>query len=141
MTTRLPLAKLRCERLGCDSLHLCPTHIHLTFFLPFISASSTLLKVALPDRLGNLGDMMNVRSAPRLTEAITRLLRLSECFLCSVSTGPSGVEHYKGSLPYVDVPIFVPIKHYMIKLHPQLFLQPDSYRLEHRWERVIHHDF
>lgn len=64
------------------------SYVHLRFFLSFssFSSASAFPTAALPARLGNLGDTMNVLSAPRLTEAMTRLFKLSLCFLLSFST-------------------------------------------------------
>ena len=77
--TRLPLARL--------SIKLSPkekrdTHVHLPFFLLLKSSTGCSGSPVLPRvLLGNRGLMMKVLSAPRLTLAMTRLFRLSECRL------------------------------------------------------------
>jgi hypothetical protein len=83
---------------------------------------------------------MNDLSAPRLILAITRLLRLSECFLKSVHplrTAPS-LDLNRCNSPNVDIPIIIPIQHDMIEIHPQLCLQPTPYLFKNRGEGVIH---
>jgi hypothetical protein len=85
---------------------------------------------------------MNDLSAPRLILAITRLLRLSECFLKSVHplrTAPSlGLNRCNS--PDVNIAIIIPIQHDMIELHTQLFLQSTPYLLKYRGKGVIHID-
>jgi hypothetical protein len=83
---------------------------------------------------------MNDLSAPRLILAITRLLRLSECFLKSVRplrTAPSDNLNRCDS-PNVNIAIIIPIQHDMIEFHPQLFLQSTPYLFKYRGKGVIH---
>ena len=96
------------------------TYFHLILTL---SSSSGCCRFTRPPnvmpllRAGTLGERMNDLSAPRLILAITRLLRLSECFLSSVPlTAPA--HEPRGNSPNIDTPIIIPIQHDMIKLHP-----------------------
>jgi hypothetical protein len=93
-------------------------------------------------RCGCLGERMNDLSTPRLILAITRLLRLSECFLKSVHplrTAPS-LDLDRRNSPNVYIAIIIPIQHDMIELDPQLFLQSTPYLFKYRGEGVIHID-
>lgn len=89
ITTKLPFVNLHhistAPASQPASYDIGSTDVHLRFFLSsssFSSASASALPAAaLPARLGSLGDMMNVLSAPRLTEAITKLFKLSLCLL------------------------------------------------------------
>ena len=82
ITTRLPFPNLPSAHIE----HKFDTHFHLIFTLSSLESSGFSPPDIRPrPRCGCLGERINDLSAPRLILAITRLLRLSECFLSSAS--------------------------------------------------------